>query len=116
MVCFKLGKSVKEIHNEFTSAYPDSTPLYITVWRWINLFKYGMKDLEDQDRPGALVTTTMPQNIQTVQQLVDNDPHISLHQLEAQNRCPTVPSKESFTSKSKSCSLLPAEFGQIQLR
>ena len=75
MVCFKLEKSVKEIRYELTSANPNGAP---------NRFNKGIEGLEDQDRLGAPITTKMPHNIKTVRQIIDDDPHISLHQSEAQ--------------------------------
>jgi hypothetical protein len=39
--------------------------------------------MEDQDRSGAPITATTPQKIKFVRQLIDDDPHISLHQIES---------------------------------
>ena len=84
LIRHKLGKSVKEIHDELVLACPDDAPSHMTVWRWVDRFKHGIEDLEDNNRPGAPITATIPQNIEAVRQLINDDPHISLHQLEAQ--------------------------------
>jgi len=65
-------------------ACPDDGPSNMTVWRWYNRFKDSIEGLKDQDRPGGPITATIPQNIETVRNLIDEDPHMSLHQLEAQ--------------------------------
>ena len=84
LIRYKLGKSAKEIHDELKLAHPFNAPSLMTVWRWVDRFKSGSEDLEDHDRPGAPITATTPANIEAVRQLINDDPHISLHHLEAQ--------------------------------
>jgi hypothetical protein len=79
LVRYKMGKSVKEIHDDLILAFPDDAPSLMTVWRWVDRFKHGYEDLEDQSRPGAPITAKIPQNIETVRNLIDENPHISLH-------------------------------------
>ena len=79
LVHYKLGKLVKEINDELILVYQD-----VTLRKWINQFKQGIKDLKDKDYPRAPIKAPTPQNIEIIQQLINNEPHISLHQLKAQ--------------------------------
>lgn len=82
IVRHKLGVSIKEIHDELKLAFPDDAPSHMTVWRWVDRFKHGTEDLQDNDRSGAPITATTSKNIKAVRKLIVANPHISLHELQ----------------------------------
>ena len=42
------------------------------------------EEIEEKDRPRAAITLLKSKNVEIVRQFIDDNPHISLHQLEAQ--------------------------------
>ena len=86
----QLGITTVEIHHELKLALGDLSPSYQTVARWAHFFKNGRESIEDDHRPGRLVTTYTKQNIDQFRQLIDENPHISYNQIEAEasiNKC-----------------------------
>jgi hypothetical protein len=72
------------IHNELHSVFGDEAPPLRTVQRWSKWFRDGREDIEDGGRSGRPVTETTSDNIRQVRDLINNDPHITVDELEAE--------------------------------
>jgi len=80
----KLGVAPVNIHKELELALGDSAPSYRTVARWASEFNSGREDVKDDPRSGRPVTTVTPANIERIRQLIDEDPHITYDEIEAE--------------------------------
>jgi transposase len=81
---YKLGLSSIDIFKELELAYLDRAPSYMTVCRWVNRFKDGSESLEDEERIGRPITAVTTANIDIVRALIEENPHISYSQIEAE--------------------------------
>jgi [histone H3]-lysine36 N-dimethyltransferase SETMAR len=79
-----LGISATEIFKELVTAWGDDAPQYRTVAKWVTLFKDGRESLEDDPRSGRPITMFTQDNIALVKQLIDEDPHATYDELEAE--------------------------------
>ena len=52
------------IHDELCSVFGDQPPALMTVERWSKLFREGIEDVEDEERPGSPVTETTSEKIE----------------------------------------------------
>ena len=65
------------IHSELVTVHGDDAFSQRTTAKWIDRFKSGRVLIEDDPCSGCPVTETTQQNIDRVEQLIDDDPHIS---------------------------------------
>jgi histone-lysine N-methyltransferase SETMAR len=72
------------IHDELCSAYGDQAPSLRTVERWCQLFREGREEVEDQARLGRPVTETTSENIEQVRLLIDDDPYMTIEEMQEQ--------------------------------
>lgn len=79
-----LGISATEIFEELVTAWGDNAPQYRTVAKWTALFKDGRESLEDDPRSGRPITEYTTDNIALVKQLIDENPHATYDELEAE--------------------------------
>lgn len=80
----KLAITPVDIHNELVLALGDSAPSYRTVARWASEFNNGREDVKDDPRSGRPVTTVTTANIERIRELIENDPHITYDEIEAE--------------------------------
>lgn len=80
----KLGVAAVNIHNELVLALGDSAPSYRTVTRWVSEFESGREEVKDDPRSGRPVTTFTNANVERVRILIENDPHITYTEIEAE--------------------------------
>jgi histone-lysine N-methyltransferase SETMAR len=73
-----LGLTATQIYYELTTAYGQDVVSYRTVARWIERFSNEQESLEDNPRSGRPITAITQQNIDAVNNLVNDDPHISI--------------------------------------
>ncbi|CAF3985487.1 unnamed protein product, partial [Rotaria sordida] len=73
-----LGLNATQIHDELTAAYVQGVVSYSAIAHWIDRFLNGRESLEDNPRNGRPITVITKQNIDVVQDLVNDDPHISI--------------------------------------
>jgi transposase len=73
----KLNLNSTEIHKELILIHRESAYSYRTVAKWNALFKDGRESLEDDPRSGAPVTKSTKSNIQRVEMLIEENPHIT---------------------------------------
>jgi transposase len=69
-----LGYDATSIHIDFKTAYGEQAPSYSTVLRWINRFKDGREDLEDDPRAGRQQTGLTGANIELVRHVIEHNP------------------------------------------
>ena len=79
-----LGITPIEIWKELEIAYPDQAPSYRCVAKWAALFKDGRQAVEDDPRSGRPITALTSQNIESVRQIIEDDPHATYDIIEAQ--------------------------------
>ena len=73
-----LGFTATQIHQELIIAYGPDAVSFSTVAYWTRRFVSGRDSFEDDPRSGRPVTVVTTQNIKAVEQLVDEDPRISI--------------------------------------
>ena len=70
-----LGIAPMTIHEELaTTSGPDASA-YRTVAKWVELFREGREDVNDDLRSGRPVFELTDENIELVRQVITNDPH-----------------------------------------
>ena len=79
-----LNISAGAIYDELYSVYGDQAPSYATVKRWAKWFCEGGEEIEDEARPGRPITETTSENIEQVRLLIDDDPHITIEEVQEQ--------------------------------
>lgn len=78
-----LGLKAPAIHDELTRAYGEGAISYSTVQRWSKFFQEGNMEIEDNPRSGRPVSKITPENIQLVQSLIQEDPHCTYDDIQA---------------------------------
>lgn len=66
------------------SVFGDQAPSYHTVTGWSRYFCEGREEIEDQPRPGRPVTETTFENIEEVRCLIDDDPHLTIDEIQVE--------------------------------
>ena len=72
------------IYNELHTVFGDQAPLLRTGQRWSKAFCEGRDKVEDEERSGSAVTETTPENIDQVRDLIDDDPYLTIDEIEEQ--------------------------------
>ncbi|CAF0996539.1 unnamed protein product [Rotaria sordida] len=73
------------IHNELRTVFGNEVPSLRTVQRWSKWFREGRVEVEDEERPGRPITETTSKNIRQVCDLINDDPYVTVGELEAQS-------------------------------
>ena len=71
------------IHDELRTVFGDEAPSFRSVARWSQWFREGREEIEDETRPGRPITETTSENIEQVQSIINDDPYITIDELEA---------------------------------
>ena len=74
-------ENAKNIHSRICSVLEENVISYSEVARWVSKFKSGCKSIDDEPRSGRPKTATTTENIVKIQEIVDADPRIKLHEL-----------------------------------
>jgi transposase len=69
----KEGLMPNEIHSRFAKVYWDSSPSFSTIKKWAGKFKRGRSSLEDDSREGRPKSTTTPEIIEQVHNMILDD-------------------------------------------
>ncbi|CAF3204735.1 unnamed protein product, partial [Rotaria sp. Silwood2] len=72
------------IHDELRTVFGDEAPSFSTVARWSQWFREGREEIKDEARPGRPITETTSENIEQVRSIIDNDPHVTVEELQAE--------------------------------
>ncbi|CAF1664777.1 unnamed protein product [Adineta ricciae] len=79
-----LNIQAKIIFDELYSVYGDQAPSFRTTKRWSKLFREGREELKDEPRSGRPATETTPENIEQIRLLVNDDPYLTIEELQEQ--------------------------------
>jgi len=79
-----LNIPARIIYDELCSVFGDQAPALRTVEWWFKLFREGREDVEDEERPGRPITETTSGNIEQVRSLINDNPHITIQEMEVQ--------------------------------
>lgn len=79
-----LDVSPTTIHDELVTVYGGHAVSYSTVQRWAKKANNGEMEIEDCSRSGRPVSESTKENIELVGSLIEEDPHITYDELEAQ--------------------------------
>ena len=79
-----LNISAGAIYDELYSFCGDQAPSYAIAKRWAKWFREGREEVEDEARPGRPVTETTSENIEQVRLIIDDDPHITIEEMQEQ--------------------------------
>jgi predicted ATP-binding protein involved in virulence len=79
-----LSIPARVIHDELNSVYGNEAPGLSTVERWSKLFRDGREEIEDKARPGRPINETTTENIEQVRLLIDDDPYITIEDIQEQ--------------------------------
>ncbi|CAF4422672.1 unnamed protein product, partial [Didymodactylos carnosus] len=79
-----LNIQPRVIYEELYAVHGDQVPCLRTVERWCKRFREGRDDLEDEARPGRPVTETTTENIEQVRLVIDDDPRVSIEEIQEQ--------------------------------
>lgn len=80
---FRRGLSRQECIDELSSLYGDEAPSYSTVKNWYNEFNRDRRSLRDEFREGRPKSVVVPQNIDSVRELIMQDRHVTYREIEA---------------------------------
>lgn len=78
---FKKGLTPKNIHNDMTETLGESAPSYTTVKKWVAEFKRGRESIEDDPRSGRPTTSTTPENIHKVCDLILENRRLTIKEI-----------------------------------
>lgn len=84
LIRHKLNIKPYVIHSELLASIGDTAPSKRTVERWVERFKNENECLQDIQRFGRPITETNTVNIERVRLLVEENPRISIHFIEAE--------------------------------
>ena len=72
-----LNIEARTIHDELYTVFGDDAPSYRTVARWAQWFREGQEEIVDEERSGRPVTESTLENIEEIQDIVSDDPHVT---------------------------------------
>ena len=81
-VSWKNGQTAKQIHQEFRVTEGPNALSERTIYRWIEAFKDGDESIEDNPCSGHPCEAVTPRTIAKVEELVDDNPHITIRMIE----------------------------------
>ena len=77
-----LNQTPVAIHADLVKIHGDKAYTYNTVATWASRFKSGQSSTEDNHRSGRPITATNSQFVKLVEDLVKEDPFLSIRDLE----------------------------------
>jgi histone-lysine N-methyltransferase SETMAR len=80
-VSWKNGREPAQIHNELVNAEGEQALSLSTVRRWIHAFEDGDESISDKACSGRPCEAVTPENIAKVDDLINDDPHISTSEI-----------------------------------
>jgi histone-lysine N-methyltransferase SETMAR len=80
---FRVGLSRKECIDRLKLAFGDEAPSKTMVYKWYTEFKHGRRTLKDDPREGRPKSAVVPENIDAVRKLIEEDRHVTYLEIEA---------------------------------
>ena len=81
-----LGIKAATIYAELTQVYGDDFISHSTVQKWSKSIHEGKMEIEDAPRYGRPKTEMTPENIEQVQRLIEEDPHSTYDDIQAETQ------------------------------
>lgn len=78
---WKNGRNATQIHEELVNVEGEQALSISTIRRWIATFRDGEEEIKDKARSGRPREAVTSEKIARVEDLVSNDPHISIKEL-----------------------------------
>ncbi len=72
------------IQYELFSVFSDRTSSFRTVQRWSKAFRGCRRGIDNEARLGRSITETTAENIEQVRLLIDDDPYITIEEVQVQ--------------------------------
>jgi len=72
-LCFKLGKTVTEYYEMLKTAFGEQAMVRSQTFQWFSRFKAGRNSTDDDERSGRPVSTSTPEMIESVRQIIRED-------------------------------------------
>ena len=73
--CIKLGKTAKECYEMLKTAFGEQAMGHSRTFQWFSRFKAGRTLTDDDERSGQPVSSSTPEMIETVRQIICEDRH-----------------------------------------
>ena len=80
---FRHGLSRQQCIDKLKSIFCDEAPHFATVKRWYNEFDRGRMCLTDEFREGRPKSAVVPENIEAVRRMIEEDRHVTYREIEA---------------------------------
>lgn len=80
---FRVGLSQQECIDRLKKGFGDEAPSKTRVYEWYKEFKHGRTSLKDEPREGRPKSVVLPENIDAVQKLIEQDRHVTYREFEA---------------------------------
>lgn len=80
---FRRGLSQQQCVDEIHSTFGDEAPSQATVYRWYTEFNRGRSSLKDEPHEGGPKLVVVPQNIDAVRKMIEEDRHVTYREIEA---------------------------------
>ena len=71
--CFKLGKTAIECYEMLKTAFGEQAMGRSQTFQWFSRFKAGRTSTDDDERSGRLVSSSTPEMIEWVRQIIRED-------------------------------------------
>lgn len=78
---WSLGKSAKEIHADLSHIHGSAAPSVRTVFNWVDQFRTGKKDVEDQKRSGRPKTPNTRRLTKVIDDMVKEDGRLTIREI-----------------------------------
>lgn len=80
---FTAGLSPQQCFDRLHLCFGNKAPTLRSVYNWFNEFKRGRKSVADEFREGRPKTAVVPENVDAVQKLIEEDRHVTYREIMA---------------------------------
>ena len=78
---WKEGSSGSDIAQRLKDVFEESALNKTAVYKWLQRFNTGRESLEDDPRSGRPSTSVTAENIETVEELIEKDRRVTIHEI-----------------------------------
>jgi len=79
--CFKLGKTATECYEILKTAFGEQAMGRSQTFQWFSRFKAGRTSIDDDERSGRPVSSSAPEMIERVRQIIREDRHRTIDEV-----------------------------------
>jgi histone-lysine N-methyltransferase SETMAR len=80
---FRVGLTQQECIDRLKIGFGDGAPSKTMVYKWYTEFKHNRMTLKDDPREGRPKSAVLPQNIDAVRKLIEEDRHVTYREIES---------------------------------